>query len=70
MSNSIFMREIRALVKRHGSFGRASSATSINKKTLYAWSRGWRRPRPTEVDAVTMKTGIPKERVRPDVFKP
>ena len=61
------MKEISEFIDKHGP-DEAARLSGYARSTLYSWANGTRRPDPNHLNEISQRLGIPKQKLRPDLF--
>lgn len=61
------MDAISEYIKKHGP-DKAAEISGYARSTLYAWANGSRRPDPNKLNEISQRLGIPKQKLRPDLY--
>ena len=63
------IHEVSKFIEQHGGPDKAAAASGYARSTLYAWANGTRKPDPNRLADISQRLGIPKQKLRPDLFK-
>jgi transcriptional regulator with XRE-family HTH domain len=62
------MKELIEFINKHGP-DKAAKVSGYSRSTLYSWARGARKPDPLKLKEISKRLGIPRHKLRPDLYE-
>jgi transcriptional regulator with XRE-family HTH domain len=61
-------KHILDFIQKHGP-DKAAKVSGYSRSTLYSWARGARKPDPNLLKDISKRLGIPRQKLRPDLYE-